>query len=165
MFWFLFTLFIGQGEPKNKLLKNPDLIYFTIPSSLCEFPIFFSYSSTVLHFDNCMFSFHLKLFSINFVTRCWELWIYSLSLPYGVQAHTRCHAVPAVPSASHEVPVPSGFITWYQLFRVWCAQPPPTKAWLPPKWLVALYPIESMMLRHVATLVAASWSCIWEESG
>ena len=87
---------------------------------------------------------------------------------YAVQAQTRCHPVYETPlggAASHVGSEPSGLIIWYQLFRVWWAQPPPTKAWPAPKWLLALNPKESMMLLHVGTLVAAAWSCSWEGSG
>ena len=84
---------------------------------------------------------------------------------YAMQAHTRCQGVcpcTEVSSASHVAGSSRliGFITWYQLFLAWCAQPPPSKACLPPKWEFALYPRELMMLWHVPTLLVASriWS-------
>ena len=78
-----------------------------------------------------------------------------------VQAHILCQGVRPctwVSFASHVVGPPLGAITWNQLFLVWCAHPPASKAWLPPKWELALYPKETIMLLHMFTDVAASWT-------
>ena len=86
---------------------------------------------------------------------------------YAMQAHTRCQGVcpcTEVSSASHVAGSSRliGFITWYQLFLAWCAQPPPSKAWLPPKWEFALYPRELMRLWQYPTMLVASriWSLV-----